>query len=262
MIEQTFSIYHWEYYLIILVRIMGAMAFAPIFGNNMSVTRRVRLLLSVALAYIMISIHPYEPLPYTTFGEYSIILIKELVVGITMGFTANITLTIINMAGQFIDREMGFSMVSSFDSTFNTETTITAQFYNMLVMVIMLCSNMHYYIISALADSFVLIPIGNVVFDAGSLFDVMTEYITTYFVISLRICLPILVATILVSMVLGVLAKTAPQMNMFVLGVQLKIFVGFAVLFVTMQFLPTITTYVYEQMQDIVEKVMQVFVIP
>lgn len=262
MIEETFSIYHWEYYLVIMVRVMGAMAFAPIFGNNMGVTRRARLFIGVAVAYAMISVHPYEPLPYTTFLEYSIILLKELVVGVTMGFTANITLTIINMAGQFIDREMGFSMVSSFDANFNTETTITAQFYEMLVMVIMLCSNMHYFILSALADSFELIPVGNVSIDTGILYDTMIEYISTYFVLALRICLPILVATIITSVVLGVLAKTAPQMNMFVVGIQLKIFVGFAVLFVTLQFLPTVTAYVYEEMQDIVEKVMQVFMLP
>ncbi len=260
MIKETFSIYHWEYYLVILVRVMGVMAYAPIFGN-MNVSRRARLFIGVAIAYAMVAIHPYEPLNYTTFLEYTIILLKELVVGLTMGFTSNITMTIINMAGQFIDREMGFSMVSNFDSNFNTETTITAQFYEMLVMVIMLCSNMHYYILSALADSFDLIPVGQVAIDAGLLYDTMIEYILAYFVIALRICLPILIATIITSVVLGVLAKTAPQMNMFVVGIQLKIFVGFAVLFVTLQFLPTVTNYVYEQMQIIVEKVMQAFMI-
>lgn len=260
MIEQTFSIYHWEFYLIILVRVMGAMAFAPIFGN-MAVTRRIRLFIGIAIAYAMIAVHPYEPLGYTTFLEYSIILLKELVVGLTMGFTSNVTITIINTAGQFIDREMGFSMVSSFDANFGTETTITAQFYEMLVMVIMLSTNMHYFIISALADSYELIPVGKVTIDSGLLYDTMLEYIATYFVISLRICLPILIATIITSVVLGVLAKTAPQMNMFVVGIQIKIFVGFAVLFVTLQFLPTITNYVYEQMQEIVTKIMQVFIV-
>lgn len=260
MIEQTFSIYHWEYYLVILVRVMGVMTYAPIFGN-MNVTRRARLFIGIALAYIMIMIHPYEPLSYRTFLEYSILLLKELIVGITIGFMSNITLTIVNMAGQFIDREMGFSMVSNFDSNFNTETTITAQFYQMLVMVIMLASDMHYYIVSALADSFVLIPVGNVAIDTGILYDTMIEYISNYFIISLRICLPVLIATLITSVVLGVLAKTAPQMNMFSVGIQIKIFMGMAVLFVTLQFLPTITNYVYEQMQDIVEKVMQVFML-
>ena len=260
MIEETFSIYHWEYYLIVLVRVMGAMAFAPIFGN-INVSRRARLFIGIAITYAMVAVHPYEPIEYTTFLEYSIILIKELIVGLTMGFTANITLSIINMAGQFMDREMGFSMVSSFDANFGTETTITAQFYEMLVMVIMLTTNMHYFIISALADSFVLIPVGNVVVDNGKLYDVMLEYITSYFVIALRISIPMVIATILVSVILGVLAKTAPQMNMFVVGFQLKIFTGFAVMFVTLQFLPTVTNYVYEQMQLVIEQIMNVFMV-
>ena len=69
------------------------------------------------------------------------------------------------------------------------------------------------------------------------------------------------IATILVSVILGVLAKTAPQMNMFVVGFQLKIFTGFAVIFVTLQFLPTVTNYVYEQMQLVIEQIMNVFMV-
>jgi flagellar biosynthetic protein FliR len=183
-------------------------------------------------------------------------------VGITLGFLANITLTIIGMAGQFVDREIGFSMVSNFDQTFNTETTITAQLYSMLVTLIMLCSDMHYFILSALSDSFELIPLGNVTIDSGSLYDTMISYMTTYFTLALRISFPILIVIMLLNVVLGVLAKTAPQMNMFVIGVQLKIFIGFAVLMVMISFLPTITDFIYNQMQDIVNSAMQAFYTP
>lgn len=260
MIEQSFSIVELEYFLAILVRILGALALAPIFGNN-SVTRRVRIFIGIALAYAIFSKYPYHALEYTTFIEYSLILLKELVVGLTMGFTSNITLSIIGMAGQFIDRELGFSMVSNFDQTFNTETTITAEFLNMLVMVLMLCSNMHYFIISALADSFELIPLGQVVIDSGSLYDTMIQYMTDYFLIAIRISLPILIAIMLLNVVLGILAKTAPQMNMFAIGIQLKIFVGFVVLFVILAFLGSITDFIYYQMQNIVTEVLKAFYI-
>jgi len=258
MIEQSFSIYHLEYYLAILVRVMGAIAFAPIFGN-VTVTRRVKIFLSIAIAYAIFAIYPYVPLGYTTFLEYTVLLLKELVVGVTLGFMSNITFSIINMAGQFIDREMGFSMVSNFDQTFNTETTITAEYYSMLVMIIMLCSNMHYFVISALADSFQLIPLGRVTIDSGSLYDTMIQYMVDYFVIALRISMPVFITIMLLNVVLGVLAKTAPQMNMFVIGIQLKIFVGFAVMFVTLWFLPNITEFVYHEMQDIVTEVLKAF---
>ena len=259
MIEQSFSIYHLEYFLAVVVRVMGVMAFAPIFGNTLTVTRRVRLFLGIAVSLAIVEAHPYTPLGYTTFLGYTVILIRELIVGITMGFMANITLTIVSMAGQFIDREMGFSMVSNFDQTFNTETTITAEFYSMLVMIVMLVSNMHYFILSALSDSFELIPLGNVLIDSGTLYDTMISYMTNYFVIALRISIPVLIVIMLLNVILGVLAKTAPQMNMFVIGIQLKIFCGFAVLMVIISFIPNVTDFIYNQMQDIVYDVMQAF---
>ncbi len=258
MIEQSFSIYHFEYFLVILVRIMGAMAFAPIFGN-MNVTRRIRLFLSVAVALPIFFSHPYEPLGYTTTIGFTSILLKELVVGLSIGFMSNITLTIITMAGQFIDRELGFSMVSSFDPTFNTETTITAEFYNKLIIIIMLSTNMHYFILSALSDSFELIPIGNVKLDSGLLYDSMIQYITDYFVIALRISMPIMITIMLSNVILGVLAKTSPQMNMFVIGIQLKIILGFMILVVTLPFLGNITRYIYEQMETIVMEILKAF---
>ena len=258
MIEQTFSINHLEYYLAIFVRVMGAIAFAPIFGNR-TVTRRVRIFIGIACALAVFTANPYVPLGYSTFLGYTIILLKELIVGITIGFMSNVTLSIISAAGQFIDREIGFSMVSDFDPGMNTEITITAEFYNMLVMLIMLCSNMHYFILSALSDSFQLIPLGNVTIDTGTLYDTMVRYIADYFIISVRIALPVIIATMLLNVVLGVLAKTAPQMNMFVIGMQLKIFVGFAVLFVTIGFLPNITEYIYKEMQTVVTDVMKAF---
>ena len=258
MIEQSFSIYHFEYYLVIFSRVMGAIAFAPIFGNTNTI-RRVKIFLGIAIAYAIFSIYPYVPLGYTTFLEYTVILLKELVVGLSLGFMSSIALSIIGMAGQFIDREMGFSMVSNFDPTFNTDTTITAEYYNMLVMIIMLCSNMHYFILSALSDSFELIPIGRVTIDSGKLYDTVIQYMIDYFVIALRIGMPILIAIMLLNVILGVLAKTAPQMDMFVVGIQMKIFTGFAVIYITLWFLPNITEFVYHQMQKIVMEVLEAF---
>lgn len=258
MIEKSFSIYHLEYFLVIVVRILGVMAFAPIFGNR-PVTRRARIFIALAVSFAIFTAYPYVPLKYTTFWGYSFILLKDLLVGLTIGFMSNITLTIIQMSGQFIDRELGFSMVSNFDQTFNTETTITAEFYNMLIMVIMLCSDMHYFVLSALSDSFELIPIGNSGLDTGVLYETMIHYMVSYFVIAVRISLPVQISIMLLNVVLGVLAKTSPQMNMFVIGIQLKIFVGFAILFVTLGFLPNITQFIYTEMQDIVTDVLKAF---
>lgn len=258
MIEQSFSILHLEYALAVLIRVVGVMAFIPIIGNN-NFTRRPRMIVALAVTVALLTIYPYEPLPYTTLLEYTVILLKELVVGVTIGFTANITMTIISMAGQFVDREIGFSMVSNFDQTFNSDTTITAQFYNMLVTIILLCSNLLYFIISAIADSFELIPVGRVVVDSEELYTNMINYMVSYFTISIRISLPVMIAIMLLNVVLGILAKTAPQMNMFSVGIQLKVFTGLATVFVMLSFLPSVTQFVYNQMQEIVVEMLQSF---
>ena len=258
MVEYSFSVYHLEYFLLIMVRTVGLIALAPVFGSR-TVTRRVKIFLSVSIALVIYLQYPYIPLNYTNFTEYFILLIKELVVGLSMGFTSTITLTIIGMAGQLIDREIGFSMVANFDASMNSQTTITAELYNVLVTVILLCSNLHYFIISALADSFRLIPLGKITFDSGVIYDVMVQYLENYFVVSLRISLPIMISTILLNIVLGVMTKSAPQMHLFSIGIQIKIMLGLTVLFITMTFLPNITEFIYKQMQEIITELLKAF---
>ena len=77
MIEKSFSIYHLEYFLVIVVRILGVMAFAPIFGNR-PVTRRARIFIALAVSLAIFTAYPYVPLKYTTFWGYSFILLKDL----------------------------------------------------------------------------------------------------------------------------------------------------------------------------------------
>ena len=126
-------------------------------------------------------------------------------------------------------------------------------------MIIMLSLDLHYFILTALSDSFRMIPMGNVKIDAGTIYDSLIQYLTSYFVIALRISLPVLITIMLLNVILGVLAKTAPQMSMFVIGIQMKIFAGFAVLMVTLPFLGNVTRYIYEQMDTIVMEVLKAF---
>ena len=258
MVAYSFSVYHLEYFLMIMVRTIGLIAFAPVFGSR-TVTRRVKIFLSVSISLIIYLQYPYIPLNYVNFAQYFVLLIKELAVGLSMGFTSTITLSIIGMAGHLIDREIGFSMVSNFDPSMNTQTTITAELYNVLVSVILLCSNLHYVIISALADSFRLIPLGHITFDSGKIYDVTIQYLKDYFIISLRISLPIMISMILLNVVLGIMTKSAPQMHLFSIGIQIKLLLGLTVLFITITFLPNITEFIYKQMQEIVTEMLKTF---
>ena len=254
MIEQTFSINHLEYYLAIFVRVMGAIAFAPIFGNR-TVTRRVRIFIGIACALAVFTANPYVPLEYSTFLGYTIILLKELIVGITIGFMSNVTLSIINAAGQFIDREIGFSMATTFDPM-QGMVTITGDLYDKIVCLVIMISNLHYYILSAAAQSFVLVPVGDVVLNPQVVYTSMIDFIGQMFSIGFRIAMPVFLGATMLNVILGILAKSSPQMNMFAIGMQLKVFIGLVLLAICIMYVPNIANYIMERMRDMVNVVL------
>ncbi len=251
MISTEFSIYHLEYYLLIVARVAGMFAAAPIYSTR-GVPRRVRLGLALCTAMAMIMMIPYEPLNYTTIIEFSVLLVKEVVLGLSVGLASSLCLTIINLAGMFIDREIGLTMVMAFDPSTNSQATISADFYTYMVILIMLCTNMHHFIIRAICDSFTLIPVGGVDINTVVYKDIVILFLTEFFVLAFRISLPIFISIMLVNIVLGVLAKTSPQMNMFSVGIELKLIVGLIILIALVIFLPNITEFVTHATEDIV----------
>ncbi len=256
MLSTTFSIYHLEFYLLLFARIVGVVSVAPIYGTR-GVPRRVRVGFGLCIALIVASIVEYTPLNYTTLLEFTILLIKELLIGLSIGFASMLCMTIINLSGMFIDREIGLTMVTAFDPTTNASTTISADFYNYLVLVIMLCSNMHYFVISAVCDSFQVIPVGGAIFDGEAFYGVVLTFLREYFEIAFRIALPIFITITLVNVLLGVLAKATPQMNMFSVGIEIKLILGLLIMVAMVIFLPNITDFIYGITEDLVLELMK-----
>lgn len=252
MFETEFSIYHLEFILLIFIRIASMIYLVPVFGAA-GVPNRVKIGFSAVLAILLATIIPYEPLPYTSILGYSSLVIKEVLVGLLIGFFMNICMTILAFAGQLIDMEIGFTMVSMFDPFNKTQTTITANLYNILVLLIVLVSDLYYFIIDAIVDSFNYVPIGMNFYKLDAVYDIFLKFMKDFFIVGFQIALPIFASALLLNVILGVLAKAAPQMNMFVVGIQLKVFLGFAVLLVTIGFLPNIAEFIFEEMNSLVE---------
>ena len=120
-----------------------------------------------------------------------------------------------------------------------------------MLMLLMIVTGMYRYLYGALADTFTLIPVNGAVFHSQSLLNSMLTFLTNYVIIGFRIVLPIFCVMLLLNAILGVLAKVSPQMNMFVVGMQLKIFVGiFAVLF-TIIMLPAVSTFIEDKIHTL-----------
>lgn len=259
MVQFEISLYDVEQFLLILVRIASFMVTAPIFSIASTTPRRVKVGFAVALALLVFPMVPREEIIYESIWQYAVIIIKETGVGVVIGFMANICMYILNFAGRIIDTEMGFAMASQFDQTTNTQISVTGTLYTYFVMFLLIVTNMFQYIIRAVIDSYELVPVGGAQFNANRLFTLMLQFTTDCFVIGFRIVLPFFTVIFLMNVILGVLAKIAPQMNMFVVGMQLKVMAGLIVMVMTVSLLPSVANFIFTEIKTLVVAAIQAF---
>ncbi len=251
MVHYSFSAYDLEYFLLILVRVSCFVFVAPFFSmRNTPASVRVGISFFTSLLLYQ-ALTPAQAVQYSTVTEYAVIVMKEAVVGLLIGFAANICTAIVNFAGSIADMETGLSMVTLMDPTTRESTSITGVLYQYVLMLMMMATGMYRYLFGALADTFELIPVNGAVFHADSLLESMVMFLGDYVIIGFRIVLPIFCSILLLNAVLGILAKVSPQMNMFAVGIQLKILVGLSILFLTAGILPGIADFIFDEMKRI-----------
>lgn len=124
-------------------------------------------------------------------------------------------------------------------------------------MLLLIATDMHHYILRALVDTYQLIPVNGAVFDWNHLMVSMTMFITDLMVLGFRIVLPIFACSMILNCILGIMAKVAPQMNMFAVGIQIKILLGFTVMFLTVTLLPGIANMIFTEMKRMIVSVVE-----
>lgn len=257
MLDLGIDVKELELFLLILVRIATFIFVAPFFSTR-GIPRRVKIALSIFTAYVIYAFYTNHNYPeYTTVFGYAVIVAKEVAVGLLLGQGTQLCTSIVLFAGRIMDMEIGISMASVFDPTTNQEASITGMFLQYGTMIILYCSGLHRFLLKALAETYTLIPIAKANFHLEHLLHTIIVFMGDYIVIGFRICLPIFASITLMNIVLGLLAKLAPQMNMFSVGIQLKLLAGLSVLVLTIGMLPGIcdfiTTAIQKMMVSIVE---------
>ena len=247
--DLTISTLTLEAFLLVIVRTGSFFAIAPIFGNR-AINARLRVLIAVCVSLTIFNAMEVSLPEYDSVFGYSAIVLKEAFVGLSMGFVSNLVMGVLVMAGEFIDREIGFTMASNFDPNKGAMVTITAEFYDRMVCLIILINNLHFYILQAMVQSFELIPVGTVSPNIPVLYSSVLSFIVQFFSIGFRIAMPVFLGATMLNVILGILAKSSPQLNMFAIGIQLKVFVGLMLLTITIVFIPNIATYLMEKIQE------------
>lgn len=257
MVNLSFPIEELEYFLLIMTRVTSFIFVAPFFSIG-SVPGRVKIgmgFFTSLLIYYMTMPHIYPVT--TTVWMYGTLVIKEAAAGLLIGLGAGLCVSIINFAGRVIDMDMGLAMASQMDPTTRQESTISGMFYQYMIFLLMIVTGMYQYFLSAIAETFILIPIGEVSVNFDSILNTFVKFLADYMIIGMRIALPVFCAIMILNAVLAILAKVAPQMNMFAVGIQLKVITGLAVMFITVYLLPNASSLIFTQMKRMVVSVVE-----
>ena len=232
------------------------MSIMPFLGNS-AIPARAKIGFSAFVTIMLSFVVPRPALEYSTVIQYAVIVIKEAIVGLLIGFAANICSSIVLFAGKTIDVDMGMSMMTMFDPTSQEQASVTGLFYNYLIMLMLIITSMDRYILRALVDSYTLVPINQVNFHYDSLLQTMMSYMVSYLVIGFRIALPVFASILVVNVVLGILAKVAPQMNMFAVGIQIKMLTGLVILTLIIMLVPSVSDFIFTEMKRLIVAIIE-----
>ena len=249
MINYEVALGQLELFVLILIRLASFVYAAPFF-NTANVPNRFKIGFSLALSMIVYSLHPDMAVQYDNIIDYCIIVVQELIVGILLGAVSSFAVQIIQFSGKIIDMDIGLSIAQIYDPTTRMQVGIMGNFYYYLVMLLLIVSGLHRYLVAAIVETYNAIPVGGVKFSSTIYTDIL-KFVSEYFVIGFRIALPVFAVMLLVNCILAIMAKVSPQMNMFVVGIQLKLFVGLLVIYFTISMLPAVSGYILEEIETI-----------
>lgn len=218
-----------------MARILALVATAPVLGNR-GVPARIRLGLGLALTLVIAPLAGPIPDISPSSWEGLLILVQQIVIGTAMGLAMRVAFAAVDMAGELIGLQMGLGFANFFDPTQGSNAPVVAQFMGLLAILFFLALNGHLLIISTLAQSFSVLPIGADLFGAQAAYSVVT-WGGRMFESGLTLALPVVAALLIANLTLGVLTRTAPQLNIFAVGFPITLMLGFFMLALLLPYL-------------------------
>jgi len=238
-------------FLLILARMTSFIVTMPIFSYR-TIPAPVKIGLAAVLALLVdVTLLNGQSVPLD--GRFILLLLKEVLVGLTMGFVAGIITYAVQLAGAFIDMQIGFAIANVISPESGVPTPLTGQFLYVLQLLFFLGVNAHHMLINGVLYSFQLIPVNElgVAFGSGSTAEFVSRVTAQMFLISAQLAIPIVGCLFLVDVAVGLVARTVPQINVFVVGLPLKLLVGFAVMLVVFPALIGLFQIIFESMTSI-----------
>ncbi|MDH4121607.1 MAG: flagellar biosynthetic protein FliR [Deltaproteobacteria bacterium] len=220
-------------FFLILTRISGVMAAAPIFGDATTpVPVKSGFALILSLVFYPLVAHPHLPLN-PPLMELIVLMTGELAVGLLIGLAARLLMVGIELAGELIGFQTGLGMAHVFDPLSAQQVSLFSQVLSSFALLILVMADGHHLFIEALANSYKLIGTGEFALTRPA-YDFVLNLTGSLFVVGIQVGAPLVAALLAANLALGLVARSVPQMNVFVVGVPLTI--GMGILFLGIGF--------------------------
>lgn len=234
-------------------RILALVAVAPIFGSS-SIPIRVKLGLAITLTIlVMPTIEKSLPHIELSTGIGLIVLLQQLLIGITIGFVMRVVFAAVEMAGELIGLQMGLGFAIFFDPQNSGQIDIIGRFLGVIASLAFLAMDGHLIMISLISQSFNTFPVSSEGF-GSAIFITLVNWGSEIFKSGLLLSLPVLAALLITNLALGILTRAAPQLNIFAVGFPLTLSVGLLVLALSLSFYaPALELLIYAGLDLIME---------
>jgi flagellar biosynthetic protein FliR len=243
---------HFDYVMLLFIRVSGILISSPIFGRQ-NIPRMAKIGFCLVLTSVFIVALP-APTTYPHYANvfaYGLTCTLELSFGVCLGFVMTAMFNVTMTAGAIIDMQTGFSMASIYDPQENVQTPITGNLYNIVLLILFFAVDGHLKIIQILYSTIQTVPIGMVTVPAA-IAKVAMEVMSLSFMLSVMVAMPMIAAGLLLEFAMGAIIRTVPQMNMFVVGVPLKLILGLIVLISTFTVFAGFSTTIFDRLFEYV----------
>ncbi|MEW5924162.1 MAG: flagellar biosynthetic protein FliR [Candidatus Zixiibacteriota bacterium] len=229
----TFGTAKLQVFLLILFRSAGLFLISPIFGHR-SIPVLIRAGLSILLAVILIPLVPADQMPVVeSVWLLAALAVKEMLVGFIIGLLFSLLFVGVRIAGNIVGYQIGLIIANVFDPETNSQNSVIGEFWYVLAILIFLTIDGHHAILSAFSDSYKLVPVGVFNF-SGPAGEQLIRLSAYAFTIGIKLAAPVIITLFLTEVALGVVARTVPQMNIFIVGIPVKIGIGLFILAVAL----------------------------
>lgn len=223
-------------FVLVLTRTSGIFLISPFFGSlNVPVQLRAAAAITMAMIIFPVIVSETVVTAPASVLMFAGTVVQEMFIGWLIGFVAYVVMAAINMSGKIMDLQIGFAVANVMDPTSGQQSPLIGSFLYNLSVIYLLVVNGHHMIIAGVVESFRSVPLDSVVWNP-SLANFMVDLTNGVLLTGMKIAMPVTFAILITNVGMGILARTMPQMNIFVVGIPMHLMIGLFMLAMLMPF--------------------------